>query len=136
MVRDGHPNKVIARRLGISERTVKAHLTSIFARLGVADRTQAALWAQRRADPRRGHSAGRGTSTKGRLGSTASARQTGSVDPTAGRAGRATPTSADGRSSGRRDRRAGRPGALAGCGCCGGSDCAGRRRRGRRRARR
>jgi DNA-binding NarL/FixJ family response regulator len=47
MVTQGHPNKVIARRLGISERTVKAHLTSIFARLGVADRTQAALWAQR-----------------------------------------------------------------------------------------
>ena len=47
MVTQGHPNKVIARRLGISERTVKAHLTSIFARLGVADRTQAALWAER-----------------------------------------------------------------------------------------
>lgn len=47
MVRDGQPNKVIARRLGISERTVKAHLTNIFQRLGVADRTQAALWAQR-----------------------------------------------------------------------------------------
>ncbi len=52
MVRDGHPNKIIARRLGISERTVKAHLTNIFPRLGVADRTQAALWAQRRSDPR------------------------------------------------------------------------------------
>ena len=47
MVTQGHPNKVIARRLGISERTVKAHLTSIFPRLGVADRTQAALWAER-----------------------------------------------------------------------------------------
>jgi DNA-binding NarL/FixJ family response regulator len=47
MVGDGHPNKVIARRLGISERTVKAHLTSIYQRLGVTDRTQAALWAQR-----------------------------------------------------------------------------------------
>ena len=35
------------QRLGISERTVKAHLTSIFQRTGVADRTQAALWAQR-----------------------------------------------------------------------------------------
>jgi DNA-binding NarL/FixJ family response regulator len=48
MVGDGLPNKLIARRLGISERTVKAHLTSIFQRLGVSDRTQAALWAQRR----------------------------------------------------------------------------------------
>ena len=50
MVSDGHPNKAIARRLGISERTVKAHLTNIFQRLGVIDRTQAALWAQRRRD--------------------------------------------------------------------------------------
>ena len=47
MVSDGLPNKAIARRLGITERTVKAHLTSIFQRLGVNDRTQAALWAQR-----------------------------------------------------------------------------------------
>jgi DNA-binding NarL/FixJ family response regulator len=46
MVRDGLPNKSIARRLGISERTVKAHLTNVFQRLGVTDRTQAALWAQ------------------------------------------------------------------------------------------
>jgi DNA-binding NarL/FixJ family response regulator len=51
MVGDGHPNKVIARRLGISERTVKAHLTSVYQRLGVTDRTQAALWAQRHAEP-------------------------------------------------------------------------------------
>jgi DNA-binding NarL/FixJ family response regulator len=40
-------NKQIGRRLGIRERTVKAHLTRIFQRLGVADRTQAALWASR-----------------------------------------------------------------------------------------
>ena len=45
LVRDGLANKQIARRLGISERTVKAHLTSAFSRIGVADRTQAALWA-------------------------------------------------------------------------------------------
>lgn len=50
MVGDGHPNKTIARRLGITERTVKAHLTSVYQRLGVADRTQAALWAQRHAE--------------------------------------------------------------------------------------
>ena len=42
----GLANKHIARRLGIAERTVKAHLTSIFQQLGVTDRTQAALWAQ------------------------------------------------------------------------------------------
>jgi DNA-binding NarL/FixJ family response regulator len=43
----GLANKQIARRLGIAERTVKAHLTSVFQRIGVTDRTQAALWAQR-----------------------------------------------------------------------------------------
>jgi DNA-binding NarL/FixJ family response regulator len=47
LVAEGLPNKVIARRLDISERTVKAHLTRIFEQLGVRDRTQAALWAQR-----------------------------------------------------------------------------------------
>ena len=47
LVKDGLANKQIARRLDISERTVKAHLTSAFARIGVSDRTQAALWAQR-----------------------------------------------------------------------------------------
>jgi DNA-binding NarL/FixJ family response regulator len=47
LVREGLANKQIARRLGISERTVKAHLTSVFARIGVVDRTQAALWAER-----------------------------------------------------------------------------------------
>jgi len=46
-VADGLPNKLIARRLAISEKTVKAHLTSVFRRLGVTDRTQAALWAER-----------------------------------------------------------------------------------------
>ena len=47
LVRDGLSNKQIAKRLEISERTVKAHLTSAFSRIGVSDRTQAALWAQR-----------------------------------------------------------------------------------------
>ena len=46
LVADGLANKVIALRLGISERTVKAHLTNIFQRIGVTDRTQAALWAR------------------------------------------------------------------------------------------
>ena len=45
LVRDGLANKQIARRLDIAERTVKAHLTSVYQRLGVTDRTQAALWA-------------------------------------------------------------------------------------------
>jgi DNA-binding NarL/FixJ family response regulator len=47
LVRQGHPNKSIARRLRISERTVKAHVTHVFQRIGVSDRTQAALWAER-----------------------------------------------------------------------------------------
>jgi DNA-binding NarL/FixJ family response regulator len=47
LLADGLPNKLIARRLEISEKTVKAHLTNIFHRIGVTDRTQAALWAQR-----------------------------------------------------------------------------------------
>jgi len=47
MVAEGHANKQIARRLEISEKTVKAHLTSVFRQIGVTDRTQAALWAQR-----------------------------------------------------------------------------------------
>ncbi|MDQ6607481.1 MAG: response regulator transcription factor [Actinomycetota bacterium] len=47
LVAEGLPNKLIARRLEISEKTVKAHLTSVFAQIGVSDRTQAALWAQR-----------------------------------------------------------------------------------------
>lgn len=41
----GLANKQIARQLGITERTVKGHLTSAFQRIGVTDRTQAALWA-------------------------------------------------------------------------------------------
>lgn len=45
-VAKGLPNKLIARNLGISEKTVKAHLTRIFQQLGVTDRTQAALWAR------------------------------------------------------------------------------------------
>ena len=47
LVRAGLANKQIARRLGISDRTVKSHLTSVFGRIGVADRTQAAVWAER-----------------------------------------------------------------------------------------
>jgi DNA-binding NarL/FixJ family response regulator len=43
----GEPNKIIARALGISEKTVKNHLTRIFEAIGVTDRTQAALWAQK-----------------------------------------------------------------------------------------
>jgi DNA-binding NarL/FixJ family response regulator len=47
LVGSGMPNKLIAARLGITETTVKAHLTRIFRTIGVTDRTQAALWAER-----------------------------------------------------------------------------------------
>ena len=47
LLAQGRPNKVIARELDIAEQTVKNHLGRIFQALGVDDRTQAALWAQR-----------------------------------------------------------------------------------------
>ena len=46
LVGEGLANKQIARRLGIAERTVKAHLTAVFQAIGVTDRTAAALWAR------------------------------------------------------------------------------------------
>jgi DNA-binding NarL/FixJ family response regulator len=46
LVTRGLSNKLIARELGISETTVKAHLTTIFQRIGVMDRVQAAMWAR------------------------------------------------------------------------------------------
>jgi DNA-binding NarL/FixJ family response regulator len=46
LVGAGLSNRMIARRLGISEKTVKAHLTSVFTTIGVTDRVQAALWWQ------------------------------------------------------------------------------------------
>ena len=45
LVARGRANKQIARELGISERTVKAHLTSVMQSIGVRDRVGAALWA-------------------------------------------------------------------------------------------
>jgi DNA-binding NarL/FixJ family response regulator len=47
LVGQGLPNKQISRKLGIKEKTVKAHLTNVFQRIGVSDRTSAALWAAR-----------------------------------------------------------------------------------------
>jgi DNA-binding NarL/FixJ family response regulator len=46
LVAEGLANKQIARRLGITERTVKVHLGNVFRRIGVGDRTSAALWAR------------------------------------------------------------------------------------------
>lgn len=47
LIVDGHTNQQIARTLGISEKTVKTHCSRLFQRLGVTDRTQAAVWAMR-----------------------------------------------------------------------------------------
>src|SRR3954452_1697757 len=41
----GLPTRAIARRLTITEATVRAHLTHIYRQIGATDRTQAALWA-------------------------------------------------------------------------------------------
>jgi DNA-binding NarL/FixJ family response regulator len=43
----GQSNREIARTLHISEKTVKTHVSAVLAKLGVADRTQAALFAVR-----------------------------------------------------------------------------------------
>jgi two-component system, NarL family, response regulator LiaR len=47
LLAEGFPNKEIARRLFVSEKTVKTHVSSILQKLGVQDRTQAALAAVR-----------------------------------------------------------------------------------------
>lgn len=47
-VAEGLTNKVVAARLGITERTVKAHLATVFDKLGVRDRLQLALRVSRR----------------------------------------------------------------------------------------
>lgn len=42
---DGEANKVISRRLGITEATVKVHIKAILRKLHLSNRTQAAIWA-------------------------------------------------------------------------------------------
>lgn len=46
LVAQGMANKQIGRALGITERTVKVHVGHVFRRLGVTDRTSAAIWAR------------------------------------------------------------------------------------------
>jgi DNA-binding NarL/FixJ family response regulator len=46
-IAEGRSNREIARLLGLSEKTVKAHVSSVLAKLGVQDRTQAAVYAVR-----------------------------------------------------------------------------------------
>jgi len=47
LIARGLSNRLIARELVLSEKTVKAHVSAVLAKLGVADRTQAALHAVR-----------------------------------------------------------------------------------------
>lgn len=42
---DGHPNKTIANELSIAEATVKVYLKTVLRKIGVANRTQVAIWA-------------------------------------------------------------------------------------------
>ena len=47
LIARGRANKAIALELGVSEKTVKSHVSNIFGKLGLTDRTQAALYAVR-----------------------------------------------------------------------------------------
>jgi DNA-binding NarL/FixJ family response regulator len=47
LIGDGRANKQIASALGLSERTVRTHVSSILSKLGLSSRTQAAMWAAR-----------------------------------------------------------------------------------------
>jgi DNA-binding NarL/FixJ family response regulator len=52
LLADGQSNREIASTLRVSEKTVKTHVSSVLAKLGVADRTQAAVLAVRQAGDR------------------------------------------------------------------------------------
>ena len=57
-IAEGRSNREIARLLRVSEKTVKAHVSSVLAKLGVQDRTQAAVYAVRH-DGNSGYGGGR-----------------------------------------------------------------------------
>ena len=48
LLAEGLSNKALAKRLNVGEKTVKTHVSSVLAKLGLKDRTQAALFAQAR----------------------------------------------------------------------------------------
>lgn len=47
-LREGAPNKIIARKLDITEATIKVHVKAILRKIGATNRTQAAMWASQR----------------------------------------------------------------------------------------
>jgi DNA-binding NarL/FixJ family response regulator len=47
LVAEGWTNREIGKRLGVAERTARTHVSNILAKLGLASRTQAAMWAVR-----------------------------------------------------------------------------------------
>ena len=47
LIARGYANKRIALELGVAEKTVKTHVGHVLAKLGLSDRTQAALYAVR-----------------------------------------------------------------------------------------
>jgi two-component system, NarL family, nitrate/nitrite response regulator NarL len=47
-LKEGSPNKVIARKLDMAEATVKVHIKSLLRKIEVGNRTQAAIWATNR----------------------------------------------------------------------------------------
>jgi DNA-binding NarL/FixJ family response regulator len=51
LIADGLSNRAIAEKLVISEKTVKTHVSNILGKLGLADRTQAAIYALRHGSP-------------------------------------------------------------------------------------
>jgi two-component system, NarL family, nitrate/nitrite response regulator NarL len=51
-LRQGAPNKAIARRLDVAEATVKVHIKAILRKIGASNRTQAAMWATTHLPPR------------------------------------------------------------------------------------
>jgi DNA-binding NarL/FixJ family response regulator len=47
LIAEGATNRQIARHLGVAERTARTHVSNILTKLGLASRTQAAMWAVR-----------------------------------------------------------------------------------------
>lgn len=64
LIAEGAGNKTIARRLNISDSTVRVHVRSIMKKLGVQNRTQAALRAVRQRTPARASASAKASSAK------------------------------------------------------------------------